>query len=334
MAKRRVIIDTDAGVDDAVAIMMALVHPELEVVAITTVYGNADVDQVNINVAKVLEYMGREDVPIYGGCDSPLVTPRIKPGWLGHGKDGLADIPWLSELPRSKKLENERAADAIVRLIQEAPTSIVALGPLTNLALAMKLFPRFFDVVELLTVMGGTMHGKGNTTKGAEFNFHQDPEAVFITLQHALPDKYLLVPWEVTLEQSPVGWPFYDTLPQGEGTDLRFARLVRGLCSPQDEVLHREMDLTLCDPVTMLCFMAPSKMIVQAHELHAEIELSGTMSRGTILYDWYNYQPSVQKNVRLVTSVDGDYFRQVLSALFSRDEVDASPLLDEGVSTD
>jgi inosine-uridine nucleoside N-ribohydrolase len=178
MAATRVIIDTDPGIDDAVAIFVALASPELEVAGLTTVFGNCAVDVATRNALTLLDVAGRADIPVARGATAPLAT-----GYLGaiphiHGEDGLGDGGQLAEPSRGPS--DVSAAEFLCR---HAPgATVLAIGPLTNLALALRLRPELDTLVEQVVVMGGNALVPGNATPAAEANMMNDPEAADVVL--------------------------------------------------------------------------------------------------------------------------------------------------------
>ena len=196
---RRVIFDTDPGVDDAMALFFLLRSPELELEAITTVFGNVDVEQTTRNALILLDVAGRAEIPVAGGAGRPLMPHRQRQqgGALVHGDNGLGGV----SLPApSRSAGSQRAAELIVERVMAAPGEItlVAVGPLTNIALATCLEPRIVENVRELIVMGGAATVPGNVTPLAEANFHNDPEAASIVV--AAGYKLALVGLDVTLQ--------------------------------------------------------------------------------------------------------------------------------------
>lgn len=185
MAKR-VIFDTDPGVDDAMALLFMLRSPELQVEAVTTVFGNVDVEQTTRNALIVLDIAGRADIPVAGGSGRPLVRDRRRSGAAVHGENGLGgiDLPAPSSRPSER-----RAAELIVERVMAAPgeISLIAVGPLTNVALAARLEPRIAERVRELVIMGGAATVPGNTTPVAEANIANDPEAAWIVFHAGFP---------------------------------------------------------------------------------------------------------------------------------------------------
>lgn len=178
----RLLIDCDPGQDDAAALLLAAASPEFDLVAVATVAGNVPAPQTAANARRVLDLAGRADVPVHEGAAAPLLFPLGTAEFV-CGPDGLAgaDLP-----PPSRKPDPEAAALAIVRAAEAGPLTIAALGPLTNLALALRLAPRIAGRIERIAVMGGA-RDLGNMTPAAEFNIWVDPHAAAIVLGAGLP---------------------------------------------------------------------------------------------------------------------------------------------------
>jgi inosine-uridine nucleoside N-ribohydrolase len=169
------ILDVDTGIDDAVAIALALADPRAEVVAVTTVAGNTGVEQVIRNTLKVLNYLGADHIPVHRGASKPLVR-ELRDGHYFHGRDGLGE-PDLPDVERP--LAPDRGPAAIIRLARERPgeLTLVCQGPLTNLAIALNVAPELPGLLKSVVVMGGAYDVGGNVTPHAEFNVFVDPEA-------------------------------------------------------------------------------------------------------------------------------------------------------------
>jgi inosine-uridine nucleoside N-ribohydrolase len=172
VARTRVVIDTDPGVDDAVAILLALASPEIDVLALTTVAGNVSLEKTTLNARRLLELAGRDDVLVAAGCAQPLAGPSGDASEV-HGSDGLGDLLW--EEPKIA-LHPRHAVDLLAELIGPGPLTIVAIGPLTNLATLLGRHPGIDRDVERVVLMGGASF-EGNVTPAAEFNIWADPEA-------------------------------------------------------------------------------------------------------------------------------------------------------------
>ena len=187
---QRIIIDTDPGIDDAAAILMALASPELSVDAVTTIFGNGPVEMCTANARRVLSSAGRTDIPVYQGSAKPLVRPPNRNWALHiHGNDALGEtgIPLPDEL--TQQGESHHAALELVDRVMALPgeITIVALGRLTNLALALSIEPRFAQSVARIVVMGGAVYVPGNVSPVASANLYEDPESAAIVYSSGAP---------------------------------------------------------------------------------------------------------------------------------------------------
>ncbi len=178
-APRKIIIDTDPGIDDAMAIFYALASPELDVVGLATVFGNAETSVCTDNALKLLEIAGRTDIPVARGVDEPLVMPYRGPVAFVHGSDGQGEV--FLPPPTTSALQID-AAQFMVQTVHESPGEItlVAVGPLTNIATAMQLDPEFSSQLAGIVLMGGNAFVGGNASPAAEANILHDPEAADI----------------------------------------------------------------------------------------------------------------------------------------------------------
>jgi inosine-uridine nucleoside N-ribohydrolase len=176
---RKIVIDTDPGIDDAMAIFYALESPELDVVGLTSVFGNANTSVCTANALKLLEIADRTDIPVAKGVEAPLAMPYRGPVAFVHGSDGQGEV-FLS--PPSMPPQPIDAADFIVRTVMDAPGQItlVGLGPLTNIATALQREPRLGSHVAEIVLMGGNAFCGGNASPAAEANIFNDPEAADI----------------------------------------------------------------------------------------------------------------------------------------------------------
>jgi inosine-uridine nucleoside N-ribohydrolase len=181
---RRIIIDTDPGVDDAFAILLALSSPELQVEAITPVSGNVPLALTLPNALRLVEIAGRTDIPVAAGASLPLTRRLITASYV-HGEDGLGGVNFPP--PRTKPVA-ESATEIIRRIVRAHPgeITIVAVGPLTNIATALRSDPELAGMIPGLVLMGGSISG-GNITPAAEFNFYVDPEAAHVVFHSGIP---------------------------------------------------------------------------------------------------------------------------------------------------
>src|SRR5690242_331532 len=203
---KKLIIDTDVGIDDAVAILMALANPDWEIVGIAGVSGNVGLDHVTRNICTVLDAAGAGDIPVFRGADRPLLAQRLHAASV-HGDDGLGDVGFPAT---SRQIAREPAAQALVRLAREHPgATLVALGPLTNVALAVALEPDLPNMLGQMVLMGGAVRGLGNASAVAEFNIYADAEAAAMVFDRGMNPTVLS--WEVTVE-TPILWERWDHL--------------------------------------------------------------------------------------------------------------------------
>jgi inosine-uridine nucleoside N-ribohydrolase len=190
---RRVILDCDPGHDDAMAILLAAASPAIELQAITTVAGNQTLEKTTLNARRVCSVAGITDVPIAAGCDRPLQRDPVVAGEI-HGASGLDGVDWDDP---TVEMDPRHAVDLIIEIAEadELPLTIVACGPLTNVATALARSPRLASRIERISIMGGAI-GLGNWTPSAEFNIVADPEAAEAVIGSGVP--ITLVPLEVT----------------------------------------------------------------------------------------------------------------------------------------
>jgi pyrimidine-specific ribonucleoside hydrolase len=196
VAARPLVIDTDPGIDDAVAILLALASPEVDLRLVTTVHGNVELAQTTENALRVLHLAGRSDVPVAAGARSSLVHPQPERAGHVHGTEGLGGV----QLPPSPAAVDPRpAVVALAELLESSaePVTVVAIGPLTNLALLLAVYPDAAARIDRLVVMGGSAGRGGNVTAAAEFNAWSDPEAAQAVL--GSPLRTVLVGLDVTL---------------------------------------------------------------------------------------------------------------------------------------
>ena len=174
-----IIIDCDPGIDDAMAILLALNSPEMNVVGLTTVFGNTNVAATTRNALNLLDFAGRADIPVARGADFPLVVARGLLGEFVHGSDGMGDIGWTRVNNSAQKEDPRHAAQFIVDTVMSRPGEItlVPIGPLTNIGLALQLEPRIVQNVRRVVIMGGTITKPGNDSPTDEANVHNDPHA-------------------------------------------------------------------------------------------------------------------------------------------------------------
>ncbi len=186
MAPRKILIDTDPGIDDAMALLLALSSPEIEIIGVTTVFGNTNVEATTRNALNLLNFAGRPDIPVAKGASRPMVLPLGLTGEFVHGDDGMGNT--FLDPPVTSTVDGD-AASFIVDTVMAAPGEItlVPIGPLTNIALALQAEPRLAPNLAGIVLMGGNAFVGGNASPGAEANIINDPEAADIVFAADCP---------------------------------------------------------------------------------------------------------------------------------------------------
>ena len=308
---KRVIIDADPGIDDTAAILLALASPELEVEVVTTIFGNASVEDCTANARRVLGAAGRSDIPVYMGASKPLLRPANE-GWASHihGVDGLGGVAGAEEGDEpAGKDERKHAALAIVEAVMAAPgeLTILALGRMTNVALALSLEPAIAGAVREIVVMGGAVTVPGNVSGVATANLHEDPEAAAIVYRSGAPivqvgldvcNRVTVSPAQ--LEQiAEAETPATRLLSEATGY-LREAYIRTGRIGPNDGVRYNDMPAI---------GYAINPSLFTARPALVEIETQSELTKGQTVADWNATEP----NARICLQVDAD----ALTALFT-----------------
>jgi purine nucleosidase len=298
MAKRRVIIDTDPGIDDAVAILLALASPELSVEGIVAVAGNLPLAITERNARAILELAGRSNIPVYAGCSRPL-TRTLTTAEHFHGEGGLGTLT-LGE-PETP-LQPRHGVDFTIDLLRAAaPNSVTwcALGPLTNIAVALVKAPEIVAGVAELVLMGGASRALGNVTPAAEFNIHVDPHAAAIVFDSGLP--ITMVPLDLT--------------HQVRSTAPRVARL-RALGTPVAAAVAQLLDpagaepSALHDPCVIAYLLAPE--LFAGDRVNVAVECESPLTLGMTVVDWRGVSGR-PVNATVLHTVDADGFYALLT---------------------
>jgi purine nucleosidase len=305
----RLVVDTDPGVDDALALMLAFAHPGVRIDAVTVVAGNVGLDRTVANACTILDVLGADPVatPVHRGCSRPLLSPRVVA--TSHGADGLGDCRFP---PSSRALEAEHASLALVRLGRETPgaCALVALGPLTNVALAMSLDPELPAKYRRLIVMGGAVRATGNMPNpSTEFNASSDPEAAAIVLGR-WPD-VVLVPWETAMH-SIVSMDRVRELWAVPGARAEFARRITAQRPSRAHQHFGVSGMFVPDPVAMAVAVDPT-IVTRSEHRHVIVELEGRHTRGQTTVDWFGFGGG-PPTVEVVLEVDGERFWRMLRA--------------------
>lgn len=279
---KRILFDTDPGIDDACAILLALDSPELSIEGLSIVHGNCSLDQATMNALAVLELANAAHIPVARGCELPLVQPSLLAPET-HGETGLGYARLT--VPRARLID-QHAIDFLIERILAAPGEItlVAIGPLTNVALAIRQEPRIVGALKEIVVMGGALRHEGNTTALAEFNTYVDPHAAHIVYHAGIPAT--LVPLDVTY-QCILTPDDVSRLLQTDSPITRFvADATRFYMEFHDEYQKIE-GCVINDPLALALTFDPELCTYQY--LSVEVDLSGGISMGKTVADFYNY---------------------------------------------
>jgi purine nucleosidase len=280
--KRHFLIDTDTASDDAVALIMALRSPDVEVVAITTVAGNVDVQQATRNALYTAELCG-SIVPVYTGAEKPLKREHQSADWF-HGRDGLGDHGYHASIRRG--VEKLEAAEAIVEAVEGHPGIVmVTLGPLTNVALALGKRPEIAKKVSRCVVMGGAPCCEGNVTPAAEYNIWCDPEAARVVARSAMPVE--MVGWHLCRGEAVLNLKEIEKV-MGFGTLVaKFAIECNSRAQEAFHVQTGERGISLPDPVAMAVALDAS-IVASASEHFWDVETESELTRGMTVVDRLN----------------------------------------------
>ncbi len=296
---QKIIIDTDPGQDDAVAILLALASPELQVLGIVAVAGNVPLALTEVNARKVVELSGRTDVRVFAGCDRPLSRDLVTAEHV-HGKTGLDGI----ELPDpTVPLQAQDGVDFIVETLRahDAGTvTLVPIGPLTNIAEAFRRAPDIIGRVQQIVLMGGAYFEVGNITPAAEFNIYVDPEAAAEVFASGVP--LVVMPLDVTHKAL---------------TDrvwIEAMRALPGRCGPAvagwtdfferfDTAKYGSLGAPLHDPCTIAWLLHPD--LFEGRRINVEIEVEGRWTTGMTVADWWRVSGRAP-NALFLRDVDRD----------------------------
>jgi purine nucleosidase len=276
---RDFLIDTDTASDDAVAIIMALSDPEIRVLGLTTVAGNVGLEQATRN-ALVTAEICESDVPVFVGARAPLMRTLQDAAWF-HGADGLGDCGYAPQ--RRRAPDEEHAVDAILRLARENPgLTLVTLGPLTNIALALARDASLVDAIGRCVVMGGAPCCEGNVTPAAEYNIWVDPEAARAVFRSKLPIE--MVGWHVSRGASVLSDAEVAAI-EALGTEkARFAIRSNGRAREAYHVQTGEVGLSLADPTAMAVALDRSVGLAWSR-CRVAIETQSELTRGMTVVD-------------------------------------------------
>lgn len=298
----RIILDTDPGIDDALALFLALASPEVQLEAITTVHGNVPVEMTTHNALGLLELAGRSDIPVARGSAQPLVRSPIDAKYV-HGPTGLGTLT----LPEAQtSVVNQSAADFIIERVQAAPGEItlVPIGPLTNLALALRREPAIAAQVREVVIMGGALHVPGNVTPAAEFNIYADPNAAQVVLKAGWPIRL------VALDVTNVTTMSREQTRQLAQQQSPITRCIEQMVEFYFEVFAPAFGsnvLRLHDPLALAAAFRPD--FIEWVPAYVDVELNGTLTFGeTVAFFRRSEGGAPLPNVQAAVGVDAERF--------------------------
>ena len=309
---RRIIIDTDPGIDDAVAILLALATPEeLEVLGIVAVAGNLPLVQTERNARRVCELAGRAAVPVYAGCERPILRPLAT---AEHIHRETARRRLLLPEP-TIALQAQHGVDFFVETLRAAEAgtiTVCALGPLTNIAMALVKAPEITGRIGELVVMGGACFKLGNVTPTAEFNIHVDPHAAAAVFESGIT--ITMLPLDVTHQLLTTG-PRRDAL---RALGNRCGQAVAALLASFERNRRAKFGTratALHDPSVIAYLLSPT--LFQGREVNVAVETQSSLTMGMTVVDWWGVTGR-KPNVRMMNTVDADGFFDLLTEKLAR----------------
>ena len=297
---RKMVIDTDTGSDDAVAIMMALMARDVEGVAMTIVAGNVSMEQGSINARYTAQLCGQE-IPVYNGATVPIIRDVYRAEFF-HGSDGMGEMYYPAPKRQPQALH---AVDALIKYIEEYPGIIlVMLGPMTNMALAVAKAPHIVKNVSRCVVMGGTACQVGNITPSAEFNIWCDPEAAQVCFKSGLPIE--MVGWELCRGAANLVEAEMRYYKEAINTPLsHFTIDCNASALKTNQEWLGDPGIGLPDPVAMAIAINPD-LCTKMTNCHVEIECAGVYTRGMTVVDQLNVTVHGTANVEMWRPVNED----------------------------
>jgi inosine-uridine nucleoside N-ribohydrolase len=315
---RKVILDVDTGTDDAVAIMFAALHPDLELVAVTTVNGNVPVENTTDNTLRVLDYVGHSSVPVYRGLERPLVRHDF-PGTKDYGSGSSEDMHGreLPIPPPTSRAQETGAVEFLVETLRATtePITLVPVGPLSNVAAALAIDPRIAEAVHEVVIMGGGHH-VGNTTPSAEFNIWADPEAADMVLTAGF-ERLTLVPLDAT-HKALVTRADVEALaalgtPAGEAAARFVGRRIDAYSSGRRVAASDAAPVHDC--VCTAYLVDPG--VITTQPLHVRVETQGPLTVGRTVMDTRSHAPE-PPNAHVAFDADARRFVELMLDVFSR----------------
>ncbi len=308
---RKIIIDTDPGQDDAVAILLAAASPELEVRALTVVAGNVPLSYTRVNARKVLELAGRTDIPVYVGCDRPMRRKLVTAEHV-HGKTGL-DGP---DLPAPTMAEqSQHGVDYLIDTLRVAPAGTITLcplGPLTNIAMALVKAPDIAPRIAEIVLMGGAYFDVGNITPAAEFNIYVDPEAADVVLNSGV--KITMIPLDVT-HRALATKPRLDAIAAIGNRSGNAVSAMLNFSERFDLAKYGWGGAPVHDPNVIAYLLKPE--LYTGRQINVTVELASELTLGMTVADYWQITKR-PRNVFYVRDVDAQGFYDLLTDRLAR----------------
>ncbi len=305
--RKKIIIDTDCGSDDAMAIAMALNDPDYEVLMCVAVSGNVHVDQAALNTLTTIEYAKSYEPPVYKGCGKMLLKELIY-AHETHGNDGMGDIGLV---PQHLKVQDGNGVLKMLealRASEEGEIDIVALGPLTNLALAIRLDYETMKKAGRIVIMGTAGLGAGNVTPVAEFNIWQDAEAAKIVVESGL-EEIIFVGWDACLGDSMLNPQEIEKIRTGSELG-KFAIDCNRCLLEMNRERFGDYYLDMADPSAMAAALYP-ECIDQCEKYYCEVDVSNGPSYGSVLVD-SNFFSGKEPNVFICSKLDAQKYKEYI----------------------
>ncbi len=298
---RRIVFDADPGVDDSMAILFAFNSPELLVEGFSTVFGNTGVDVTTQNALRLKEMAGRPNVPLSMGANRPITRPYTGKGWQVHGRNGLGEVD--APKPQSSP-DPRRGAQLLVYMIMSSPGEItlVALGPLTNVALAVSVEPRIADNVREVVLMGGAATVPGNASPVAEANIHNDPEAARIVFHAGWP--VTMVGLDVTTK-SIMTQAYMDSLKTANNRHTDFIHAISRHYMDFYKRVAGVDGFPVHDSSAVAYALDPT--LFETRKVYLDVETHSPYHSGQTVADWRG-QREQEPNVNVCVDVDHERF--------------------------
>lgn len=300
----KIIIDTDTAGDDTIAILTAL-H-SFDVLGITITGGNVDFNQQIDNALYTTEIAGYDNIPVYPGYEGPIFGQDESHTTVEdvHGSDGMGDS-FFSKPKRSA--EDSHAIDFIIKTVNENPgeVTLLAIAPLTNIAMAIKKDPTIVDKVKHLYIMGGTNNALGNIVPSAEYNFYVDPEAAKLVLQSGI--EMTMVGWDMCTDYSLMFDKEHEEIEALATKGSKFFTDVNRVVKKFNKEVHK-LDGTTHPDTLLVAIAADEKIMSQSNKYFVDVETKGELTRGYSLVD-INGRLDKEPNVRVCEKVDRERFK-------------------------